>query len=336
MKLLICGGAGFMGSHFIKYILEKYPKYEVVNFDNLTYAGNLDNLKQLEKNERYIFIKGDIANEKDLNDTVVKYRPDMIINYAAETHVDRSILDPKAFLMTDVLGTYNLLEATKKFGIQKMVQVSTDEVFGSIETGAFTEESNFLPNSPYSAAKAGGDLLCRAYFKTYQTPVVVTHSCNFYGTHQYPEKLIPLFITNLLEGKKVPLYGDGHQVREWIHTSDHCKAIDIILHQGGVGEVYNIGSGTEKTNLEITSLILSVFGLKEEMIERVKDRPGHDERYAIDHSKLTKELGWKPEKDFEIGLKETIEWYKENEWWWKKLKSGEYLEYYKKQYEAGS
>jgi dTDP-glucose 4,6-dehydratase len=336
MKLLICGGAGFMGSHFIKYILEKYPKYEVVNFDNLTYAGNLDNLKQLEKNERYIFIKGDIANEKDLNDTVVKYRPDMIINYAAETHVDRSILDPKAFLMTDVLGTYNLLEATKKFGIQKMVQVSTDEVFGSIETGAFTEESNFLPNSPYAAAKAGGDLLCRAYFKTYQTPVVVTHSCNFYGTHQYPEKLIPLFITNLLEGKKVPLYGDGHQVREWIHTSDHCKAIDIILHQGGVGEVYNIGSGTEKTNLEITSLILSVFGLKEEMIERVKDRPGHDERYAIDHSKLTKELGWKPEKDFEIGLKETIEWYKENEWWWKKLKSGEYLEYYKKQYEAGS
>jgi dTDP-glucose 4,6-dehydratase len=336
MKLLICGGAGFMGSHFIKYILEKYPKYEVVNFDNLTYAGNLDNLKQLEKNERYIFIKGDIANEKDLNDTVVKYRPDMIINYAAETHVDRSILDPKAFLMTDVLGTYNLLEATKKFGIQKMVQVSTDEVFGSIETGAFTEESNFLPNSPYAAAKAGGDLLCRAYFKTYQTPVVVTHSCNFYGTHQYPEKLIPLFITNLLEGKKVPLYGDGHQVREWIHTSDHCRAIDMIMHKGVVGEVYNIGSGTEKTNLEITNLILSAFGLKEEMIERVKDRPGHDERYAIDHSKLTKELGWKPEKDFEIGLKETIEWYKENEWWWKKLKSGEYLEYYKKQYEAGS
>jgi dTDP-glucose 4,6-dehydratase len=336
MKLLICGGAGFMGSHFIKYILEKYPKYEVVNFDSLTYAGNLDNLKQLEKNERYIFIKGDIANEKDLNDTVVKYRPDMIINYAAETHVDRSILDPKAFLMTDVLGTYNLLEATKKFGIQKMVQVSTDEVFGSIESGAFSEESNFLPNSPYAAAKAGGDLLCRAYVKTYQTPVVVTHSCNFYGTHQYPEKLIPLFITNLLEGKKVPLYGDGHQVREWIHTSDHCRAIDMIMHQGVVGEVYNIGSGTEKTNLEITNLILSVFGLKEEMIERVKDRPGHDERYAIDHSKLTKELGWKPEKDFEIGLKETIEWYKENEWWWKKLKSGEYLEYYKKQYEAGS
>jgi dTDP-glucose 4,6-dehydratase len=333
MKLLICGGAGFMGSHFIKYVLEKYPKYEVANFDSLTYAGNLDNLKELEKNERYIFVKGDVANEKDVNDVIEKYHPDMVINYAAETHVDRSILDPKAFLMTDVLGTYNLLEATKKFGIKKMVQVSTDEVFGSIETGAFTEESNFLPNSPYAAAKAGGDLLCRAYFKTYQTPVVVTHSCNFYGTHQYPEKLIPLFITNLLEGKKVPLYGDGHQVREWIHTSDHCRAIDMIMHQGVVGEVYNIGSGTEKTNVEITNLILSAFGLKEEMIERVKDRPGHDERYAIDHSKLTKELGWKPEKDFETGLKETVEWYKENEWWWKKLKSGEYLEYYKKQYD---
>ncbi len=334
MKLLICGGAGFMGSHFIKYVLEKYPKYEVVNFDSLTYAGNLDNLKELEKNERYVFVKGDIANEKDVKDVIEKYHPDMIVNYAAETHVDRSILDPKAFLLTDVLGSYNLLEATKKFGIKKMVQVSTDEVFGSIETGAFTEESNFLPNSPYAAAKAGGDLLCRAFFKTYQTPVVVTHSCNFYGTHQYPEKLIPLFITNLLEGKKVPLYGDGHQVREWIHTSDHCRAIDIILHQGVVGEVYNIGSGIEKTNLEITNLILSAFGLGEQMIERVKDRPGHDERYAIDHSKLTKDLGWKPEKDFETGLKETVEWYKENEWWWKKLKSGEYLEYYKKQYQV--
>ncbi len=334
MKLLICGGAGFMGSHFIKYVLNKYPEYEIVNFDSLTYAGNLDNLNELQKNERYIFVKGDIANEKDVKDVIEKYHPDMIVNYAAETHVDRSILDPKAFLMTDVLGTYNLLEATKKFGIKKMVQVSTDEVFGSIETGAFTEASNFLPNSPYAAAKAGGDLLCRAYFKTYQTPVVITHSCNFYGTHQYPEKLIPLFITNLLEGKKVPLYGDGHQVREWIHTSDHCRAIDIILHQGVVGEVYNIGSGIEKTNLEITNLILSAFGLGEQMIERVKDRPGHDERYAIDHSKLTKELGWKPEKDFETGLKETVEWYKENEWWWKKLKSGEYLEYYKKQYKV--
>lgn len=336
MKLLICGGAGFMGSHFIKFILKKYPDYQIINFDNLTYAGNPDNLKEVEDKSNYKFIKGDIANENEVNQIVEAHRPDIIINYAAETHVDRSILNPKAFLLTDILGTFNLLEATKKFGIKKMVQISTDEVFGSIDEGFFTEESHFLPNSPYAAAKAGGDLLCRAYFKTYGTPVVVTHSCNFFGTHQYPEKLIPLFITNLIEGKKVPLYGNGQQVREWIHTSDHCRAIDAILHSGNAGEVYNIGSGIEKTNREITNLILSHFGFGEEMIEWVKDRPGHDTRYAIDHSKLTKELGWKAEKDFESGLKETIEWYKENGWWWKKLKSGEYLEYYKKQYKHTS
>lgn len=333
MKLLITGGAGFMGSHFIKHILNTYPDYTIVNVDKLTYAGNPDNLKEVEQNGRYQFIQTDIADFNTLESIIKDAAFDAIINYAAETHVDRSILNPQAFLMTDIIGTYNVLELTKKYSIPKLLQISTDEVFGSTEKDLFTEESNFLPNSPYAASKAGGDLLCRAYSMTYQTPVIVTHSCNFYGTHQYPEKLIPLFITNLLEGKKVPLYGDGKNIREWIHTTDHCKAIDTILHKGKVGEVYNIGSGIEKSNLEITKLILQTLGLGEEMIEYVPDRPGHDMRYAIDHTKLTNELGWKPEKSFENGIKETIEWYKNNEWWWKKLKSGEYLEYYKKQYQ---
>jgi dTDP-glucose 4,6-dehydratase len=332
MKLFITGGAGFMGSHFIRYILNTYPEYEVINFDKLTYAGNLDNLKEVENDSRYQFVQGDIANVKDLEKIFQSTVIDVIINYAAETHVDRSILDPEAFLKTDIFGIYNLLEVTKRFSIKKMIQISTDEVFGSIRAGTFNEGSSFEPNSPYAAAKAGGDLLCRSYFATYQTPVIVTHSCNFYGTHQFPEKLIPLFITNLFEGKKVPIYGDGQNVREWIHTSDHCRAIDVILHKGQVGEVYNIGSGIEKTNLEITKLILENLNIGEEMIEWVADRPGHDRRYAIEHGKLTRELGWKPEKDFEEGIRETIEWYKENEWWWEKLKSGEYLEYYKKQY----
>lgn len=333
MKLLITGGAGFMGSYFIKYILATYPDYEIINFDKLTYAGNLDNLKEVESDSRYQFMKGDIADTQTLEKIVSSTSIDAVINYAAETHVDRSILDPEAFLKTDIFGTYNLLELAKKYGIKKMIQISTDEVFGSIPQGVFTEKSSFEPNSPYAAAKAGGDLLCRSYFVTYQTPVIVTHSCNFYGTHQYPEKLIPLFITNLLEGKKVPLYGDGTNVREWIHTSDHCRAIDTILHEGKIGEVYNIGSGVEKTNKEITKLILENLGYGEDMIEWVKDRPGHDQRYAIDHSKLSNELGWQPEKRFEDGIRETIEWYKKNEWWWKKLKSGEYVEYYKKQYQ---
>ena len=332
MKLFITGGAGFMGSHFIKYILKTYPEYEIINFDKLTYAGNLDNLKEVETNPRYQFVQGDIADAQSLEKIIKDNSIDAIINYAAETHVDRSILDPEAFLKTDIFGTYNLLEVTKKFGIKKMIQISTDEVFGSIPEGSFSETSSFEPNSPYAAAKAGGDLLCRSYFVTYQTPVIVTHSCNFYGTHQYPEKLIPLFITNLLEGKKIPVYGDGKNVREWIHTSDHCRAIDVILHKGQVGEVYNIGSGNEKNNLEITKLILENLNAGEEMIEWVKDRPGHDRRYAIDHSKLSNELGWQPEKRFEDGIREVIKWYKENEWWWKKLKSAEYLEYYKKQY----
>ncbi len=332
MNILITGGAGFMGSHFTKYLLLQYPDYRVIVFDTLTYAGNLDNLKAVEQNPQYTFIHGDICDKEAVEAAVKTYAIDVIINYAAETHVDRSILDPAAFLKTDVIGVFNLLEATRKFGLKKLVQVSTDEVFGSTEDGVFTETSPFEPNSPYAASKAGGDLLCRAYHVTYKTPVVVTHSCNFYGPNQYPEKLIPLFITNLLEGKKVPVYGDGLNVREWIHVSDHCRAIDAVLHKAAPGSIYNIGTGDEMKNVDITKMILSFVGVGEEMIEYVTDRPGHDRRYAIDWSKLKNDFGWEPLKKFEVGLQETVEWYRQNEEWWKRLKSGEYLEYYKKQY----
>lgn len=333
MKLLITGGAGFMGSNFVKYILNKYPDYEVVNLDKLTYAGNLENLKEIGNSERYKFVKGDIADKEIVEKIFEKDRPDAIVNYAAETHVDRSILDPEAFIRTDVFGTYTLLEAIKKYGLLRYIQISTDEVYGSIENGSFTEQSPFDPSSPYSASKAGGDHLVMAYFRTYNLPVIRTHSCNFFGPNQYPEKLIPLFVTNLLEGKKIPVYGDGKQVREWIYTQDHCSAIDFVLHNGQVGEVYNIGTGQEKQNIEITKLILENLGMDESAIEYVKDRPGHDYRYSIDNSKL-RQLGWRPQCEFEEALEKTVEWYRTNQEWWKRIKSGEYLEYYNKQYNA--
>ncbi len=319
-----------MGSNFIKYILKKHPTWQVVNLDKLTYAGNLANLREVEKNKNYAFIKGDIANAADVKKAIGK-GVDKIINYAAETHVDRSILDPEAFIKTDVFGTYNLLEAVRKYNVAQYIQISTDEVFGSIKKGSFDEESSFQPNSPYSASKAAGDHLCRAYFKTYGLPIIVTHSCNFYGPNQYPEKIIPLFITNLLENKKVPVYGQGLQSREWIFTEDHCRAVETIMEKGEPGEVYNIGTGYEKPNIETTRFVLKEMGFGDEMIEYVKDRPGHDWRYAINSQKL-RGLGWQPQVDWEEGLRRTIKWYQENEGWWKKIKSGEYLEYYKKQY----
>ncbi len=318
-----------MGSNFVRYMLKKYPDYEITNLDKLTYAGNLENLRDLEKNRNYRFVQGDICDSA-IVDSLAK-NVEGIINYAAETHVDRSIMSPRDFAMTDVIGTQTLLEAAKKYKHSRYIQISTDEVFGSIETGKFTEESPFLPNSPYAASKAGGDLLCRAYAVTYEMPIIVTHSANFVGPYQYPEKFIPLFITNLLENKKVPLYGKGGNIREWIYTEDHCAATDLILHQGAVGEVYNIGTGLEKTNLEITKIILKALGKDESSIEFVKDRPAHDWRYSLDFSKLSI-LGWKPKYDFESALQETVEWYKKNEAWWKPLKSGEYLKYYEEQY----
>jgi dTDP-glucose 4,6-dehydratase len=275
-------------------------------------------------------VKGDIAKREDVEKAIGE-GVDKIINYAAETHVDRSILEPDAFIKTDVFGTYTLLEAAKKYNVAQYIQISTDEVFGSIKEGFFDEESPFRPNSPYAASKAAADHLCRAYFKTYNLPIIVSHSCNFYGPNQYPEKLIPLFVTNLLENKKVPVYGQGQQVREWIFTEDHCRAIETIMEKGEPGEVYNIGTGYEKQNIETTRFILKELGFGEEMIEYVKDRPGHDFRYAINSQKL-RGLGWQPRVSWEEGLRRTIKWYRENEDWWKRIKSGEYLKYYKKQY----
>lgn len=333
MTILVCGGAGFMGANFIRHILTTYTDYRVVNFDKLTYAGNLDNLKDVEHNSRYTFVHGDICSRANLEEVVQQYAIDTIVNYAAETHVDRSITDPEPFLHTDVLGTFQLLQLTKKYRLKKMVQISTDEVYGSIAEGKFTEESCFLPNSPYSASKAGADLLCRSYVATYGAPVVVTHSCNVYGPYQYPEKIIPLFITNLIEDKKVPLYGDGLQAREWIYVADHCRAIDLILHNSQPGSVYNIGTGDELTNLELTRLLVGLIGKGEEMIEKIVDRPGHDRRYAIDCNKIQSELGWKPMVNFAYGINDTVNWYKKNEDWWKKIKNAEYGEHYKQQYQ---
>ncbi len=331
MKILITGGAGFMGSNFVHYILKKYPDYEVVNLDKLTYSGNLDNLRDIENNPNYKFVKGDII-DSEIVDELMK-NVDIVVNYAAETHVDRSIMDPGSFVKTDVLGTYNLLEKARKYNISRFVQISTDEVFGSIEDGEFVETSPFEPNSPYAASKAGADLLARSYFVTYNTPIIITHSCNFYGPYHYPEKFIPLAIVNLLQGKKVPLYGDGKNVREWIYTEDHCRAIDAIVHKGKIGEVYNISTGEEWKNIDVLKEILNILEKDETFIEYVKDRPGHDRRYALDSNKLRNELGWKPENNLSEGIKKTINWFVENEKWWRKIiESQDYKNYYGKQY----
>jgi len=319
-----------MGSNFIKYILKNHPDWQVVNLDKLTYAGNLENLKEIGDSANYKFLKGDIAKAADVEKAIGE-GVDAIINYAAETHVDRSILEPDAFIKTDILGTYTLLEAARAHNVAQYIQISTDEVYGSISKGSFNEESPFAPNSPYAASKASADLLCRAYFQTYNLPVIITHSCNFFGPYQYPEKLIPLFITNLLENKKVPVYGQGNQTREWIFTEDFCRAAELLMEKGQTGETYNIGTGDEKQNIETTRFILKELGLDEKMIEYVKDRPGHDFRYSLNCEKI-KKLGWQPRVNWSEGLSRTIKWYRENGDWWKKIKSGEYLDYYKKQY----
>ena len=329
MQVLVTGGLGFIGSNFIRHILHKYPDYKITNLDKMTYCGNPENLKDIEKNKNYDFVKGDICDVK-IVDKLAKGK-DIVLNFAAETHVDRSIDDPKSFIKTDVDGTHTLLEAAKKYNVKRFVQISTDEVYGSIEKGSFTEESPLNPNSPYSASKAGGDLIARSYNKTFGVPVIITRSSNNFGPYQYPEKLMPLFITNLLEGKKVPVYGDGLNVRDWLYVIDNCEAIDFVMHKGAIGEVYNIGADNEKTNIEITKLLLKELGKDESSVEFIKDRPGHDRRYSIVSSKLRK-LGWNPRFKFEAALKDTISWYKNNQNWWKKIKSGEYKEYYKKHY----
>jgi len=312
-QLLVTGGAGFIGSNFIRHILNKYDDYHIINLDKLTYCGNLDNLKDIEKDKRYKFIKGDIADEKIVEKLIKGC--DCVVNFAAETHVDRSIKDPSVFVKTNVFGTCTLLEAAKKFDTGLVVHISTDEVYGSIIKGSSKETDPLEPNSPYSASKAGADLLARSYFVTYNLPVIITRSSNNFGPYQYPEKIIPLFITNLLQNKKVPLYADGMNARDWLYVLDNCEAIDIVMHKGKVGEIYNIGAGSETTNIELTHAILALLGRDEGMIEYVSDRPGHDKRYALDITKL-KALGWKPKHDFKYALELTIEWYKNNKVWW--------------------
>lgn len=332
--VMVTGGAGFIGSNFVRYILRKYPHYRVVVYDKLTYAGNLDNLKDVAEAfaDRYAFVQGDICDAAKVEETIKAHQVDFLVNMAAETHVDRSLFNPGSFIQTDVFGTYVLLEAVKKLGVKRMVQVSTDEVYGSIEEGSFKEADPLRPSSPYSASKAGGDLMCLAYHRTWGVPVTITRGSNTFGPYQYPEKIIPLFITNALDDLPLPLYGDGLNVRDWLYVLDHCEAIDVVLHEGQPGEIYNIGAGNELTNLELTKRILKILGKPESLIRFVEDRPGHDRRYSLDCSRI-KALGWEPRHEFDSALEETVRWYVENEWWWRKLKSGEYLEYYKRQYE---
>ncbi|MCX6729948.1 MAG: dTDP-glucose 4,6-dehydratase [Candidatus Portnoybacteria bacterium] len=319
MKILITGGLGFIGSNFIRYVFNKYPDYEVINLDKITYAGNPENLRDIENNSGYKFVKGDICDKDLVNKLISEHKPNAIINFAAETHVDRSILDPEAFIKTNIFGTYILLGAVKKHNIEKFLQISTDEVYGSINRGRFTEDDPIKPNNPYASSKAGAELLVMSYFKTYNLPILITRSSNNYGPYQCPEALIPLFVTNLLENKKVPLYGDGLDVRNWLYVLDNCSAIDLVFHNGQIGGIYNIGGGNEKTNKEITKIILKELDKDENWIEHVKNRPGHDKRYAISSEKITK-LGWKPKYDFGEIIKETINWYKNNQNWWRAMK----------------
>ena len=332
MKLLVTGGAGFIGANFIHYWLENNPEDSIINLDSLTYAGNLENLKGCEGNPNYKFIKGDIC-DKDLVNDIVK-EVDLIVHFAAETHVDRSIIDGGSFVRTNVLGTHTLLEAAKNNNGIRFHHISTDEVFGALDLvdPKFQENTPYDPRSPYSASKAASDHLVRAYWHTHKLPITISNCTNNYGPYQFPEKLIPLFVTNLIEGKKVPVYGKGGNIRDWIHVDDHNAGVEAIIKKGRIGETYGLGGENELTNLDITNNILSLMGFGEEMIEYVEDRKGHDFRYAMDISKAKNELGWYPKVDFKTGLAKTVVWYRQNQEWWQKIKSGEYKDYYEKQY----
>ncbi|BCG61259.1 dTDP-glucose 4,6-dehydratase [Paenibacillus sp. URB8-2] len=332
MKLLITGGAGFIGSNFVIYMLQQHPDYKIVNVDALTYAGNLENLKSVENYPNYTFVKADITDVQAM-DALIGQGVDVVVNFAAESHVDRSILEPDVFVKTNVLGTQVLLDAAKKHKVTNFVQVSTDEVYGTLgATGLFTEETPLTPNSPYSASKAGGDLLVRAYHETFGLPVNITRCSNNYGPYQFPEKLIPLMISRALADGALPVYGDGMNIRDWLYVEDHCSAIDLVIHKGVLGEVYNIGGNNERTNVHIVKTILQELGKPESLITYVQDRPGHDRRYGIDPTKIMNELGWKPKHTFETGIKETIQWYLNNKEWWTRIPSGEYQKYAEKQY----
>jgi dTDP-glucose 4,6-dehydratase len=345
--ILITGGSGFIGSNFVKMILKKRPEYKVINIDALTYAGNLESLSDVANQPNYTFAKADIRDRKVMDSLFAEHGIDMVINFAAESHVDRSIEEPEVFLSTNVFGTQVLLDVAKKYwkvnpedkyckeykhGV-KFLQVSTDEVYGSLgEKGMFAETTPLMPNSPYSASKASADMFIRAYHETFGMPVNITRCSNNYGPYQFPEKLIPLMISNCLKGKYLPVYGDGMQVRDWLHVSDHCTAIDTVLHKGRDGEVYNIGGKNEKANIEIVRLIINTLGKSDDLIKYVKDRPGHDRRYAIDNTKITTQLGWEPSYTFEQGMKETIKWYLDNTVWIENVVSGDYVNYYEKKH----
>lgn len=346
-NILVTGGAGFIGSNFVKLMLKIHPEYKIINIDALTYAGNLENLKEVLDNPNYYFVKADIRNSKKIDEIFSTYKIDTVVNFAAESHVDRSIEEPQIFLSTNVIGTQTLLDVAKKHwkinpddkysnkyeqGV-KFLQVSTDEVYGTLgKTGKFLETTPLMANSPYSASKASADLIVRAYSETYGMPINITRCSNNYGPYQFPEKLIPLMINNCIKGKDLPIYGDGMQIRDWLHVSDHCSAIDMVLHKGVDGETYNIGGNNEKTNIEIVKLIVKTLGKSEEIIKYIKDRPGHDRRYAIDNTKITTRLGWEPIYTFEQGIKETIEWYLNNTEWIESIMSGDYTKYYTKMY----
>ncbi|CAM4332430.1 dTDP-glucose 4,6-dehydratase [Paenibacillus endophyticus] len=332
MKILITGGAGFIGSNFVLYMIKNYPSYEIINVDALTYAGNLENLRTIEHHSNHKFVKADIANRSEL-EPLFEQGFDAVINFAAESHVDRSILHPEIFVQTNILGTQTLLDLSKQYHVLKFVQVSTDEVYGTLgETGLFTEDTPIAPNSPYSASKAGADLLVRAYHETFGLNVNITRCSNNYGPYQFPEKLIPLMIQNALQDKPLPVYGDGLNVRDWLYVEDHCSAIDLVLHKGSAGEVYNVGGRNERNNLQVVRTILEELGKPESLISYVKDRLGHDRRYAIDADKIRHELGWQPKFNYEDGIKETIRWYLGNTEWMAQVASGTYQQYYETQY----
>lgn len=337
MKILITGGAGFIGGNFVHFMLNKYPDYDIINLDLLTYAGNLETLKDIQDKPNYKFYKGDIANRKFIFDLFEKEQFDIVVNFAAESHVDRSITNPSIFVQTNVLGTQTLLDAAKEYNVKRYHQISTDEVYGDLPLDRkdlfFTEETPLHTSSPYSSSKASADLFVLAYHRTYGLPVTISRCSNNYGPYHFPEKLIPLIISRGLNDKSVPVYGKGENVRDWLHVEDHCSAIDLIIHKGKVGEIYNIGGHNERTNLEVVKTVLNQMNKPETLIDYVTDRPGHDRRYAINPEKIEKELGWKPNYSFDTGIKQTIEWYLNNKEWWEHIINGEYQDYFQNQYE---
>jgi dTDP-glucose 4,6-dehydratase len=330
-NLLVTGGAGFIGSNFVRLMLERHPDYHIIVYDKLTYAGNMDNLEPVSENPRFKFIRGDIADRAAVARALDSAQIDTVVNFAAESHVDRSILNPDAFIQTNTVGTYVLLDESRRANVERFLYVSTDEVYGSIPEGFFKEDDSLEPNSPYAASKASGDLMARAYFTTYGMNVVVTRGSNTFGPQQYPEKLLPLFITNAIDDQPLPLYGDGMQVRDWLYVDDHAAGIDLVLHRGEPGEVYNLGGENERHNIDVIREMLAILGKPESLIRPVEDRPGHDRRYALDNSRAHA-LGWEYGQAWEDALAATVQWYVHNEWWWRKIKSGEYLEYYQQQY----